>query len=89
MEPVAVGSMAEVEGPIHVGLDVAKNAIVVGVVLPGREGVDIDRIANDEASVRRLVDRFDGRRCALRVCYEAGPTGVRAVSAAALDGGGL
>jgi transposase len=68
-------SMTQVEGPIHVGLDVAKNAIVVGVVLPGREGVDIDRIANDEASIRRLVDRFDGRRCALRVCYEAGPTG--------------
>jgi transposase len=71
-------SMTQVEGPIHVGLDVAKNAIVVGVLLPGREGVDVDRIANDEASIRRLVDRFDDRvgdRSGLRVCYEAGPTG--------------
>src|SRR5216117_3033210 len=73
-EPVAMDSMTQVEGPIHLGLDVAKNAIVVGVLLPGREGVDVDRIAHDEATVRRLVDRFPDRD-ALRVCYEAGPTG--------------
>jgi transposase len=69
-----LASMTQVEGPIHLGLDVAKNAIVVGVLLPGRDGVDVDRIAHDEASVRRLVDRFPDRD-ALRVCYEAGPTG--------------
>ncbi len=68
-------SMTQVEGPIHLGLDVAKNAIVVGVLLPGRESVDVDRIAHDEASVRRLVDRFADNRSALRSCYEAGPTG--------------
>jgi hypothetical protein len=68
-------SMTQVDGPIHLGLDVAKNAIVVGVLLPGREGVDVDRIAHDEASVRRLVDRFAEHRSALRTCYEAGPTG--------------
>src|SRR6266487_573801 len=73
-EPVAMDSMTQVEGPIHLGLDVAKNAIVVGVLLPGREGVDVDRICHDEASVRRLVGRF-GDRSALRTCYEAGPTG--------------
>jgi transposase len=67
-------SMTQVEGPIHLGLDVAKNAIVVGVLLPGCDGVDIDRIAHDEASIRRLVGRF-GDRSGLRVCYEAGPTG--------------
>src|SRR5204862_552514 len=43
-------------------------------LLPGREGVDVDRIAHDEASIRRLVGRFD-HRSALRTCYEAGPTG--------------
>ena len=32
-------SMTQVDGPIHLGLDVAKNAIVVGVLLPGHEGV--------------------------------------------------
>jgi transposase len=68
-------SMTQVEGPIHLGLDVAKNAIVVGILLPGRESVDVDRIAHDEASVRRLVDRFADHRSALRTCYEAGPTG--------------
>jgi len=69
-----MNSMTQVEGPIHLGLDVAKNAIVVGVLLPGCDGVDVDRIAHDEASVRRLVDRF-GDRSGLRACYEAGPTG--------------
>ena len=38
-EPVAMDSMTQVDGPIHLGLDVAKNAIVVGVLLPGHEGV--------------------------------------------------
>jgi transposase len=73
-EPVAMNSMTQVEGPIHLGLDVAKNAIVVGVLLPDRDGANVDRIAHDEASIRRLVDRFPDRD-ALRVCYEAGPTG--------------
>jgi transposase len=68
-------SMTQIDGPIHLGLDVAKNAIVVGVLLPGREGVDVDRIAHDEVSVRRLVDRFADHRPGLRTCYEAGPTG--------------
>jgi transposase len=70
-----VNSMTQVGGPIHLGLDVAKNAIVAGVLLPGRDSVDVDRIAHDEASVRRLVDRFADQRSALRACYEAGPTG--------------
>jgi transposase len=56
-------------------LDVAKNAIVVGVLLPGRDSVVVDRIAHDEASVRRLVGRFADHRPGLRTCYEAGPTG--------------
>jgi transposase len=34
----------------------------------------VDRIANDEPSVRRLVAQFPNRR-GLRACYEAGPTG--------------
>jgi transposase len=66
--------MTQVDGPIHLGLDVAKNAIVVGILPPGRETPAVDRIAHDEASVRRLIDRFDDRS-RLRVCYEAGPTG--------------
>jgi hypothetical protein len=51
-------------GPIHLGGDAP--------VRPA--GPEVDRIAYDEASVRRLVGRLgDPRR--LRACYEAGPTG--------------
>ena len=46
-----------------------------GVLLPGRESVEVDRIGHDEASIRPLVDWFAGRRSALRACYDAGPTG--------------
>lgn len=34
----------------------------------------MEKIFNDEPSVRRLIDRFGDRR-QLRVCNEAGPTG--------------
>jgi transposase len=40
----------------------------------GRHALLVERIAHDEASIRRLVGRLgDPRR--LRACYEAGPTG--------------
>lgn len=67
-------SVAQVDGPIHLGLDVAKNIIVAGILLPGQETVVVDRLSHDEPSVRRLVERF-ADRSRLRVCYEAGPTG--------------
>ena len=35
---------------------------------------DVEKIFNDEESIRRLIGRFPDRRL-LRVCYEAGPTG--------------
>ncbi|MFD0584854.1 IS110 family transposase [Dactylosporangium darangshiense] len=66
--------MTQLDGPIHLGLDVAKSQVVVEILEPGRESPAVDRIAHDEASVRRLVDRF-ADRSRLRVCYEAGPTG--------------
>jgi transposase len=66
--------MTQAGGPVHLGLDVAKNQIVVGVLAPGQETPVVDRIFHDEASVRRLVARF-ADRSRLRVCYEAGPTG--------------
>lgn len=59
---------------IYLGLDVHKDSISVGVLNPGAERVDVERIFADEESVRRLVGRFPDRRL-LRVCYEAGPTG--------------
>lgn len=61
-------------GPIHLGLDVHRDSISVGILLPDQQVPEVDRIAHDETSVRRLVGRLgDPRR--LRACYEAGPTG--------------
>jgi transposase len=61
-------------GLSYLGLDVHRDTISVAVLGPGHEAPTVDRIANDEPSVRRLVARFPnpGR---LRACYEAGPTG--------------
>jgi transposase len=60
--------------PIHLGLDVHKDTISAGILLPDQQVPDVERIANDEASIRRLLARFpDPKR--LRACYEAGPTG--------------
>jgi transposase len=55
-------------------MDVHKDSISVGILNPGHEGPDVERIFNDEESVRRLIGRFAEPRL-LRVCYEAGPTG--------------
>ena len=46
----------------------------MGILNPGHESPDVEKIFHDEASVRRLVGRFDDPRV-LRACYEAGPTG--------------
>lgn len=51
-----------------------KDSISAGVLNPGCETADVERIFNDEESVRRLIGRL-GEPGLLRVCYEAGPTG--------------
>jgi transposase len=69
-----VSSIAAARGVTFVGLDVHRDTISVAVLAPERDAPQVDRIANDEPSVRRLVAQFpDPRR--LRACYEAGPTG--------------
>ena len=70
-----MSSIAAGGGLTFLGLDVHRDTISVAVLGPGREEAPtVDRIANDEPSVRRLVARFgDPRR--LRACDEAGPTG--------------
>jgi transposase len=60
--------------PIHLGLDVHRDTISVGILAPDQQVPEVDRIPHDEASVRRLVGRLGDRR-RLRACYEAGPTG--------------
>jgi len=59
---------------IHLGLDVAKSSIAVAILRPDEVEPDTEKIAHDEASIRRLIARFDDPR-QLVACYEAGPTG--------------
>ena len=69
-----MNSVSPSTGLIYLGLDTSKNAIAVGILRPDEVSPDVEKIFNDEASIRRLIDRFADRRV-LRVCYEAGPTG--------------
>ncbi|HEY3033837.1 MAG TPA: IS110 family transposase [Streptosporangiaceae bacterium] len=69
-----ITSVASPADAIHLGLDTSKNTIVVGVLMPSEQMPVVDRIFNDEASVRRLVARL-GDPGLLRACYEAGPGG--------------
>jgi transposase len=69
-----MSSVSSAAGPIHLGMDTSKNTIVVGILMPGDEVPVIDRIWNEEGSVRHLVSRL-GDPAALRACYEAGPCG--------------
>ncbi len=59
---------------VHVGMDTSMREIVCGVLRPGMDVPAVDRIPNDEESVRRLIGKLGDRRL-LSVCYEAGPSG--------------
>jgi hypothetical protein len=72
-EPTVRSSMASAE-LIHLGMDTSMNTIVVGVLRPGEEMPVVDRVFNDEDSIRRLIGRFPDRRM-VWACYEAGPGG--------------
>src|SRR3990170_5199768 len=54
----AVASLSRSAGPIHLGLDVHKDSISVAILDPHSEAPEVERIFNDEASVRRLIARF-------------------------------
>jgi len=58
--------------PIHLGLDVHKDTISVGILPADQQVPQVERIAHDEASVRRLVGRFPDPRL-LRACYQHRP----------------
>ena len=59
---------------IHLGMDTSVKEIVFGMLRPGEEVPAVDRIPNDEESVRRLIGRLGDRRL-LSACCEAGPGG--------------
>lgn len=69
-----MSSVASDHGVVHLGLDVHKNTIAVGILEPGADTAVVDKISSDEDAVRRLVARFDDPR-RVRACDEAGPTG--------------
>src|SRR5215471_5013939 len=73
-EPAVMLSVTSAAGLIHLGMDTSKNTIVVAVLMPGEETPVLDRIWNEEGSVRHLIGRL-GEASALRACYEAGPCG--------------
>ncbi len=66
-------------GLVYLGLDVAKDSIAVGILRPDEVEPDTEKIFHDEASIRRLIGRFDDVRH-LRACYEAGATSCTACS---------
>jgi hypothetical protein len=66
-----MSSLTSPAGAIQLGMDTSKNTIVVAILMPGHQVPVIDRLWNEEGSVRHLVGRFAGRG-ALRACYEAG-----------------
>ena len=57
----------------HLGLDVHKDSIAVGLLRPRQELPDHKVIDNTPEAIRKLVSRFDPT--SLIACYEAGPTG--------------
>jgi hypothetical protein len=50
--------------PIHLGLDVHRDTISVGILTADMQVPEVDKIPHDEPSVRRLVARFPNPRWA-------------------------
>lgn len=57
----------------RLGMDVHKDSISICTLRPDGSD-DVERIFNDEASIRRFMHRFEEPR-QVTGCYEAGPTG--------------
>jgi transposase len=68
-----MSSVASQAGLIHLGMDTPKNMIVVAMLFPGAENPVTERVANEEAAIRR-ASRFADRSVP-RCWYEAGPGG--------------
>jgi len=70
-----------------VGLDAHKDSIQAGILRPGSDTVELRGVLNEEYAIRKFFERGLGPRPAVRVCYEAGPTGY--VLARQLQGMGI
>ena len=69
-----MNSVARSAGLIYLGMDTSKDKIAVGILRADQTSPDVEVISNDEASIRRLINRFPDPG-QLRGCYEAGPLG--------------
>ncbi len=67
-------SVARSAGLIYLGMDTSKDKIAVAILHADKTSPDVEMIFNDEASIRRLINRFP-EPGQLRACYEAGPVG--------------
>ena len=70
-----MSSVAAPAEAVHLGMDTSKKTIVIATLMPGEQIPVTERIANEEAAVRRFVARL-GDPSRLRACYEAGPRGL-------------
>jgi transposase len=69
-----MSSLQHREDVVHIAFDASKDVLVAGVLRPGEETPTIERVFNDEASVRRFIRGFPAPS-RLRTCDEAGPGG--------------
>jgi hypothetical protein len=72
-------SVPSAAGLIHLGMDTSVKEIVFGVLRPGEEMPAVDRIPNDEESVRRLIGGMV-KSCGRRVLSDHAATLVSASS---------
>jgi transposase len=69
-----MSSLQHCEGLVHIAFDTSKDVLVAGILHAGEETPTIERVFNDEPSIRRFLRGFP-ERSRLRTCYEAGPGG--------------
>jgi transposase len=69
-----MSSVTSLAGLVHLGMDTSKKSIMIATLMPGEQVPVTERIANEEAAIRRFISRL-GDPAALRACYEAGPGG--------------
>lgn len=60
-------SVSSAACPVRLGMDTSKNAIVAGILMPGVQIPVLDRIWNEEGSVRHLIGQLGDLRM-LRTC---------------------
>jgi len=53
-----MSSVASRAGAIHLGMDTSKKTIMVATLMPGEQVPVTERIANEEAAVRRFIARL-------------------------------